>query len=323
MAISLINTECKRYGCMKNLLACYANCRYSTRCDDLRNEIINNTEQASSDINKYLSERGKTPIIIQLMKRGLKFSENTPAIARPAGKVMTGVDKKAGTETPAVAVKGIARLADGVRPPAEPLKPPAGRAKTNRKKSSKLRPARISKSKELNAESATAKLGRTRSPSYLEKPVAILRGKKVAKQEPRSRKNKERPARAKRLVRALEPALIKNRESTAMPRRSKDDINATVADKEQVLNTPAREQEVTAAAGKTLAAGRARPKKRPAVTKARPAERNGKVYIILDGKSASVVDEQGLMAHLFTNPSSGARYYEASEVEARVQIIKK
>jgi hypothetical protein len=308
MAISLINTECKRYGCMKNLLACYANCRYSTRCDDLRNEIINNTEQASSDINKYLSERGKTPIIIQLMKRGLKFSENTPTVARPASKVMTGQDKKAATATPAAAVKGIVKLADGVRPPAKPVKPPADRARNNRKKSSKLRTARISKMKELDAESATAKLGRTRSPSYLEKP--------------RSVENKKRTTRAERLIRALEPALIKNRESTAMPRRSKDDINATVADKEQVLNTPAREQEVTAA-GKTLAAGRARPKKRPAVTKARSAERNGKVYIILDGKSASVVDEQGLMAHLFTNPSSGARYYEASEVEARVQIIKK
>ena len=39
MATSLINTECKRYGCIKNLLACYANCRYSTRCDDLKNEV--------------------------------------------------------------------------------------------------------------------------------------------------------------------------------------------------------------------------------------------------------------------------------------------
>jgi hypothetical protein len=57
--------------------------------------------------------------------------------------------------------------------------------------------------------------------------------------------------------------------------------------------------------------------------KGRSAERNGKVYISLDGKSASVVDEQGLMAHLFNNPSSGARYFEANEVEARVQIIKK
>src|ERR1051325_1697933 len=87
MAISLINTECKRYGCMKNLLACYANCRYSTRCEDLRNEIIDKTELASGDINKYLTERGRAPITIQFLKRGLKFAdaakeERTPALAK-------------------------------------------------------------------------------------------------------------------------------------------------------------------------------------------------------------------------------------------------
>src|ERR1051325_9097582 len=86
MAISLINTECKRYGCMKNLLACYANCRYSTKCEDLRNEVISKPEQASTDINKYLSERGRTPITIQLMKRGLKFSEATAEDVRSGNK---------------------------------------------------------------------------------------------------------------------------------------------------------------------------------------------------------------------------------------------
>ncbi|HEX8087248.1 MAG TPA: hypothetical protein VF762_00245 [Blastocatellia bacterium] len=322
MAISLINTECKRYGCIKNLLACYANCRYSTRCDDLRNEIINNTEQASSDINKYLSERGKTPIIIQLMKRGLKFSENTSPVIRPANKGLPGPDKKLGTETPAVTVKSIATLAKEIVPEVKPPKLPTIGVKNNRKKSSKLGKTRFSKSKELNTESAMAKLSRPRGPSFLEKPPAILSEKKVARHEPRSSKIKKRSKSVKRPARALEPVSIKSRESTVMPRRPKNDINATVADKEQVLNTPAREQEVTAS-HKTMTTGRARPKKRSAVTRARAAERNGKVYIILDGKSASVVDEQGLMAHLFTNPSSSAKYYEASEVEARVQIIKK
>src|SRR5215216_4204490 len=82
MAISLINTECKRYGCIKNLLACFANCRYNSRCEDLRNEIIDKTETASNDINKYLSERGREPITIQLMKRGLKFSGTGKVAAR-------------------------------------------------------------------------------------------------------------------------------------------------------------------------------------------------------------------------------------------------
>src|SRR6185503_7957044 len=75
MATSLINTECKRYGCMKNLLACYANCRYSTRCDDLKNEIIDKSDQAANDINAYLSARGRPPVTIQILKRGLKFAD--------------------------------------------------------------------------------------------------------------------------------------------------------------------------------------------------------------------------------------------------------
>ncbi|HEX8186315.1 MAG TPA: hypothetical protein VF747_16235, partial [Blastocatellia bacterium] len=96
----MINTECKRYGCIKNLLACFANCRYSTRCEDLRNEIIDKTELASTDINKYLSERGRTPITIQLMKRGLKFADvldRPPALSR---KVSTPAKVKIPTQKP-------------------------------------------------------------------------------------------------------------------------------------------------------------------------------------------------------------------------------
>ena len=75
MAVSHINMECKRYGCMKNLLACYANCRYNGRCEDLRTEVIARSDQATKDINDYLRERGRTPITIQVMKRGLRFAD--------------------------------------------------------------------------------------------------------------------------------------------------------------------------------------------------------------------------------------------------------
>src|SRR6476659_5833265 len=75
MATSLINTECKRYGCIKNLLACYANCRYNSKCDDLRTEILDKTDQAASDINAYLGARGRAPVTIQILKRGLKFAD--------------------------------------------------------------------------------------------------------------------------------------------------------------------------------------------------------------------------------------------------------
>ena len=73
MATSFINTECRRYGCMKNLLACYANCRYNSRCDDLRSEILPQFEQATNDINAYRHDRDLPAIEIQLTKRGVKF----------------------------------------------------------------------------------------------------------------------------------------------------------------------------------------------------------------------------------------------------------
>ena len=63
--------------------------------------------------------------------------------------------------------------------------------------------------------------------------------------------------------------------------------------------------------------------RRKSSSKSRSASRNGKVYIILEGKTASIVDEQGLMQHLFASPSASARYFEASEVEARVHIVLK
>src|ERR1044072_806451 len=83
MAASTINVECKRFGCMKNLLACYANCRYTGRCDELRNELVDKTAAAERDINRYLGERGRNPILVQILKRGVRFGER---VERPARK---------------------------------------------------------------------------------------------------------------------------------------------------------------------------------------------------------------------------------------------
>jgi hypothetical protein len=247
MAISLINTECKRYGCIKNLLACYANCRYSTRCDDLRNEIIDKTELASSDINKYLIERGRTPITIQLMKRGLKFAD---------------------------------------------------------------------------AESLAVKSSKPRVALFEDKALALPRKIKSLKRRPHSTDAKKRTSSIRESVKKLEPVLTKNRKSAVMPRRPKKESNLNLAEKEQVSSPPVQTQE-SSAHNKPRVTKPARSKKRKSPSGSRSVDRNGKVYIILEGKSASVVDEHALMMHLFTNPSSGARYFEASEVEARVQITKK
>ena len=247
MAISLINTECKRYGCIKNLLACYANCRYSTRCDDLRNEIIDKTELASSDINKYLVERGRTPITIQLMKRGLKFAD---------------------------------------------------------------------------AESLAVKSSKPRGALFEDKPLALPRIIKSPKRRPHSIDARKRTSSNREPVKKLEPVLTKIRKSAVMPRRPKKESNLNLAEKEQISNPPVQSPE-SSAHNKPRMTKPARSKKRKSSSGSRSVDRNGKVYIILEGKSASVVDEHALMMHLFTNPSSGARYFEASEVEARVQITKK
>jgi hypothetical protein len=81
VAVSRIHVGCSRYGCIKNLLACYANCRYNTRCDDLRNEVLDKLDEANRDINQYLSERSAIsathcrPIAIRVLKQGLRFVE--------------------------------------------------------------------------------------------------------------------------------------------------------------------------------------------------------------------------------------------------------
>jgi hypothetical protein len=225
MATSSINTECKRYGCMKNLLACYANCRYNSRCDELRKEIESKSEQAALDINTYLSSIGKGPIAIQFPKRGLKFIE--------ANQKKPEIKKR---------LASISKPS----PPRLELKKSAGGIKKR----------------------ATAK-GKKRYSEMSRK----------AKQN-----NKETPQR-----------------TTEMTNKADDSGNPSESPR------PVK------------AAGRRGPQKARAASKAR----KGKVYIIIEGRTANIVDEKGLMTHLFNNSAGTARYFEATEVEARVQIVPK
>ena len=108
-----------------------------------------------------------------------------------------------------------------------------------------------------------------------------------------------------------------------MPRRSKPTSKANRPGVERVALPP----ETPALAVKPDLAvkpssERAAPR-RKATAKARKPAAQAKVYIIIEGQTASIVDEQGLMAHLFNNNSKNTRYFEASEVEARVQIVPK
>jgi hypothetical protein len=215
MAASLINTECKRYGCMKNLLACFANCRYNTRCDDLRSEIESKTEQAEKDINLYLSQRGDSPVSIQFLKRGLKFAKAAPYPSE------------------SVKPKQIKAPLKGAASPRPKLKP----VKTEKSEKCGM------EKKQKNTES------RTQSAVSPASPVNA----------------------------AVEKKAGKNR---SKPRRGKD-----------------------------------------ASQNGRSPRKSGKTYIIVEGRTASIVDEHGLMQHILSQPSSDARYFEATEVVARVQIV--
>ncbi|MEN3332182.1 MAG: hypothetical protein V7641_1547 [Blastocatellia bacterium] len=314
MAASTINTECKRYGCMKNLLACFANCRYTMRCDDLRNELIDKAPAAESDINRYLSERGRSPVMVQILKRGVKF------------------DDKAG------------------RPPRKPLEmalPSAVEAKPRRKLAVSARPATNAKPGLAAAEVRSQAEKATRRTVKARKSAASVKVKATTKRPTvrRSRlpANRQRadhqtvalhmtadtaPRRAAslRLAEASPRKLgeSRSRKRSKMPRRAKPLAKANAIGIERPAAPP---QNTPAVSGKPEIAARptserAAPR-RKAVAKSRKPAANGRVYIIIEGQTASIVDEQGLMMHLFSNNSKNTRYFEASEVEARVQIVPK
>jgi hypothetical protein len=120
------------------------------------------------------------------------------------------------------------------------------------------------------------------------------------------------------------PGEARSRKRTKMPRRAKPVAKANAAGIERPA---APSQHTPTITGKPEIAAnpmseRTAPR-RKAVAKSRKPAANGRVYIIIEGQTASVVDEQGLMMHLFSNNSKNARYFEASEVEARVQIVAK
>lgn len=291
MTASLINTECKRYGCIKNLLACYANCRYSGRCDDLKNEILDKTDQAARDISAYLGERGRKPVTIQILKRGVKFTDianvKNLASAKPA--------------------RLKARVKSEIKPPAP--KPVAGVNAKNgaRKEPIKLkrkkgrRRARLKSASSFSAvETNVVNVRKARAASYLEKTQALSTQNTASKRKTARKRKKSAKSGNPVVTRATynSPGL-NQRENNSMP-------------KETVSNATFGEQ--SASAG-----GKAKTKRKGS-SKSRS---NSKVYIILEGKVASLVDEKGLMQHLFANSSATARYFEASEVEARVHIVLK
>jgi hypothetical protein len=309
MAASTINTECKRYGCMKNLLACFANCRYTMRCDELRNELADKAAQAESDINHYLSERGRSPVLVQILKRGVKFDDKASRSRR----------KPVATVSPA-AIAAKPRLSLAVSaPPTAKRKPPQTAAKSPGRAENRSPRTVIASRLSANVKGkATAK------------PRAVHRPAVRAKPQPGSQKavagtvitdtNAPRAASLRLTVAAPRSSA---RTRTNMPRRAKPVSKANVTnDARAALPPEAAARAVKPDLAARPASAPATPR-RKATAKARKPAAQAKVYIIIEGQTASIVDEQGLMSHLFSNNSKNTRYFEASEVEARVQIVPK
>jgi hypothetical protein len=309
MAASTINTECKRYGCMKNLLACFANCRYTARCDELRNELADKTAQAEGDINRYLSERGRKPVLVQLLKRGVKFDDQAARAARRAAPLAAAAPataksrlkpqikaRRTAAPKPAVAAVELPALSPKAAPPVVKA----------RRLATPVKVRSITKSRAAGRPTPVARDPKIAPPSVISPVTAGMAA----------------PRAALRLaaVTPRRPGSGRSRKRSKMPRRAKPEVQAKATSPASPL------QDVAAIAPRPettsrQASERATPRKK--ATKSRKAAGNGKVYIIIEGQTASIVDEQGLMVHLFGNHSKTARYFEASEVEARVQIVLK
>lgn len=287
MATSLINTECKRYGCRKNLLACYANCRYNTRCDELRSEVEANFEQATTDINTWRNERGLSLIQLQMPKRGLKFVDVKPLpVAAPRKK---SIPAKRQVAKPVVALQR-----QSPRPPiaekleAEPIKPAVKRrAKKRRAKVRVTKPAGKVAQKLMPLE-----------------PIPELQAK---------------PLRVSKAPKRKQRKSIKTENRIRMPRKSKEmALEAATETRERLLAPASEAGNSSPSDGVKIAAPQTKRSGKTSVTK-----KPRKYYIVLEGERGTLVDESGLMKKLLAGVAPGARFFEASEMEVRLQLVKK
>jgi hypothetical protein len=308
MATSLINTECKRYGCMKNLLACYANCKYNGRCEELRSEVMPIVTQAANDINSYRQERGLGAIEIQTTKRGLKFID----VLSLQKKTTQGKNRinqasriiKAKPKANAKSVKvysHAAILKEKTAMKSEPVKgeplPKRSGAKANTRKS-KVRVKKVSENKILPF---------TPSP----KASAIKAIERLPERpKPKIRKKRKTPKRKKILTMEMQAKMPRRAKELATPMGNNDQDNTSVGGN-------ANPSGITQSAGKTTSQGNRRGGKDLA------AKKKKKMFIILDGNNSALVDERGLMAKLLAGVSPNARYFEATEIELRLQIAYK
>jgi hypothetical protein len=290
MAVSLINMECKRYGCMKNLLACYANCRYNSRCDDLRGEVLPKFEQAANDINAYRQERGLSTIEIQVLKRGLKFVD-VATLQKNLAKEKKAIERPSPAKKPKRKTKsrktvgGTRRIESpkaGFKPVQEIDRQPAVAEK---------RAVRVLKKKTAN--------GKQKAVVSLEQPYSIA----PKRLTPVKKKIKSKPETDKKM----------SKKGKDLPAEALNESKENIA-----LASPANPLNLMNNTEKTAA-----PHKRKGNAQDASAKKKKKLYIILDGEKSALVDEKGLMTKLLAGVSPNARYFEATEIELRLQVSYK
>lgn len=293
---------------MKNLLACYANCRYTTKCDDLRNEILDKQEQAVTDISAYLRDRGRPPITIQVLKRGLKFSNVEDA--KKAKKLAVAPVLNV---TEAKIIKNAPTVADPISKKASAKSKRLKHNRATKQLSSSVKPKKAIL--KPNGSKRAVRIKKPRPASLLEKPRNLSRSLLSGSQTSDGRQKKV--ARS-----AIHAHQSKQRKRTEMARRIKNGLMENVGEKE-FQSSPAAAGFESSTNGNSNARRATKRKRKSNSQRAKSASRNGSLFIIVEGKSANIVNEEGLMQHLLNNPSATARYFEASEVEARVQIVPK
>ncbi len=283
MATSLINTECNRYGCMKNLLACYANCRYNSRCDDLRSEILPKFEQATNDINSYRRERELSSIEIQLMKRGLKFVD--------VASLQKNLTQRKKRKAKSPRIRKAKSRANTPKPVIEKVK---------------TEPPRITLRAETRVQKPRANAKKKLVPLQEKTESTVKKNLVVIQDKPRSMVKKSVKAGRKKLK--LQPET-----HVKMAKKIKDFESDS-----SNLSTETNQPNATNTMEKTATTRRKKSASQDAA-----AKKKKKMFIILDGERSALVDERGLMAKLLAGVSPNARYFEATEIELRLQIAHK
>jgi hypothetical protein len=294
---------------MKNLLACYANCKYNSRCEELRTEILPIISQAASDINSYRHERGLSAIDIQTTKRGLKFIDVLSSPQKlPQSKRRITQSKRL--------VKGKPNARGRHEILVKQASPPTANSLVTMK-ASKDQP-RIKKHPSLTkSKKSPARVKKLTDNKVLPfTPVAKASEGKVIEKLPEKSRLKIKKKRRR----------VNNRQSKLkmetpgkMPRRMKElEVATEKVHQENTLGGASTNQlSQGQSAEKPVVQGKRKSSKELA------AKKKKKMFIILDGNNSALVDERGLMAKLLAGVSPNARYFEATEIELRLQVAYK